>query len=138
MEGGALVDTRLLTNVPIELAIEKLRGFISDRDARILKVTSDEVSLEVNDTAGGRGGPQMVTFVIEIQFGQQREAKTNTAGLAAGEYVYTVANVRIRPKRERDRRQTRVSERARLLLGNLKSYLMANEKLPEPQAATAE
>ena len=135
-KGGSLVDTTLATNVPIELAIEKLRGFISDREARILRVTEDQVKLEVVETAADkRGNAQAITYVIEIKFGQQREAKTNTAGLAAGEYVLTVANVQIRPKRERDRRKSQVADRARLLLGNLKSYLMAKESTAELAAA---
>lgn len=126
--GNSLVDTTLSTNVPIELAIEKLRGFISDREARILRVTEDEVRLEVNEVATlKRGGSQSMTYVIEIKFDQEREAKTNAAGMASGEYVQTVANVKIRPKRERDRRRGHVAERARLLLSSLKSYMMAKE-----------
>lgn len=138
-KGGALVDTTLSTNVPIELAIEKLRGFISDREARILRVTEDEVRLEVSEIANLKnGGSQTMTFVIEIKFGQERKAGTNAAGLAMGEYVHTVANVKIRPKRERDRRRGQVVDRARLLLSSLKSYMMAKESIAEPVAAAGE
>lgn len=131
-KGGALIDTKLTTNVPIELAIEKLRGFIFDRDARILKVTDHEVRLELTqDATNKKGLAAPVVYVIEIKFSQEREAKTNTSGLAAGEYVHTVAQVGIRPKRERDRRKGQVANQARLLLGSLKSYLMAKESLAE-------
>lgn len=130
--GGALVDTKLSTNVPIELAVEKLRGFISDREARIVRVTENEVKLEVTESANVKqGAVQPVVYVIEITFGQERHHRTNSAGLAAGEYVNTVAEVKIRPKRERDRRRSQVAERARLLLGSLKSYLMAKETSTE-------
>lgn len=136
--GGALVQTQLVTNVPVELAIEKLRGFISDRSARILKVTDDEVRLEVTEaTVNKRGVSQNIPYNIEIKFAQERETKTNTAGLAAGEYVYTSADVGIRPKRERDRRKGQVAERARLLLGSLKSYMMARETGAEVTAEAA-
>lgn len=136
--GGALVETQLVTNVPVELAIEKLRGFISDRSARILKVTDDEVRLEVSEsTVNKRGVAQQIPYTIEIKFTQERESKTNTAGLAAGEYVYTSAEVAIRPKRERDRRKGQVAERARLLLGSLKSYMMARETGVETVAEAA-
>ncbi|MGI9456990.1 MAG: GGDEF domain-containing protein, partial [Aeoliella sp.] len=134
-KGGALIDTQLSTNVPIELAIEKLRGFISDRAARILHVTEDQVRLELTESAPNKKGiEQPITFLIEIQFDQQRESKTNHAGFAAGEYVHTTAQVKIRPKRERDRRKGQVADRARLLLGSLKSYLMAREATAEPVA----
>lgn len=137
--GGALVNTRLVTNVPIELAIEKLRGFISDREARILQVTEDQVSLEVEEPAMNKNGVKKpVTYSIEITFGQDREQKTNAAGFASGEYVFTVADVKIRPKRERDRRRGQVAERARLLLGSLKSYMMAKESYSEPEVAAGE
>lgn len=127
-KGSSLVDATLVSNVPVELAIEKLRGFISDREARILRVTEDEVRLEVEDSANlKRGGAQVVTFVVEIKFEQRRHEKSNTSGLATGEYVSTVAPVTIRPKRERDRRRGQVADRARLLLGSLKSYMMAKE-----------
>ncbi len=132
-KGSALIDTQLTTNVPIEMAIEKLRGFISDRNARILRVTEDQVRLEVteNATPDKKRKCQPVTFVIEIQFDQQHESKANTAGLASGQYVYTTAEVKIRPKRQRDGRKGKVAERARLLLGSLKSYLMAKESTVE-------
>ena len=44
----------------------------------------------------------------------------------------------IRPRRDRDRRREATVEKARRLLGSLKSYLMAREddgKSPEPAAA---
>ena len=131
--GNALIDARLINNVPIEIAIEKLRGFISDRSARILRVNQDQVHLEIHETAPGKkgGGGQSITFLIEIQFSQESEEKTNTAGFAAGEYNKTVAHVTIRPKRERDRRKGHVAERARFLLGSLKAYLMAKEEATE-------
>ncbi|WP_197528925.1 diguanylate cyclase [Aeoliella mucimassa] len=130
-KGNALIDTALVTNVPVDIAIEKLRGFISDRKARIVLVTEDQVKLEVTETAQGKLGPQRVPYVVEVQFSQQRQAKTNSSNLAGGEYAATLANVKIRPKRERDRRRSLVAERARLLLGSLRSYLMAKEQNTE-------
>lgn len=139
--GRSLIDTQLTTNVPIELAIEKLRGFISDRAARILRVTDSEVRLEVSETAVGKGraAGSPVVYVVEIQFGQEREMRTNAAGLAAGEYCFTTVHVTIRPKRDRDRRNSQIAQRARMLLGSLKSYLMAREvsALPTPDSTAA-
>lgn len=134
--GKSLIETRLQTNVPVELAIQKLRGFISDRSAKVLRVTDCEVCLEVDEAAIGKAQSQHpVTYVVEIKFGQERELRTNSAGLAAGEYVFTIADVSIRPKRDRDRRKGQVSERARMLFGSLKSYLMARETPLEAASA---
>ena len=129
--GGALIDTTLITNVPVELAIEKLRGFISDREARVVRVTEDMVKMELAESARGK----KVTYVVEVKFGLQRDDTSNTAGLAAGEYSATLATVNICPKRERDRRKSYVAERARTLLGSLRAYLMAKEMTAQaPQA----
>lgn len=137
--GTSLIETRLSTNVPIELAIQKLRGFISDRAAKVLRVTDSEVRLEVDERAVGKAqqNESPVTYVVEIKFGQQREMRSNTAGFAAGEYVATIADVTIRPKRDRDRNKGYVTERARMLFGSLKSYLMARETPLQPVADPA-
>ena len=47
----------------------------------------------------------------------------------------TLINVAIRPQRGRDRRQRDVLERARQLLGSLKSYLVAQEQNTTPMVS---
>ncbi|MEN0109342.1 MAG: diguanylate cyclase [Planctomycetota bacterium] len=123
--GGPLVETRLVTNVPIELAVDKLRGFVADRDAQVLKAAESYLRLAVDD--GRRSDERPVTFEIELDLSQHHEERTNSAGFAAGKYVQTVAAVTIKPRRDRDRRKAEVVERARQMLGSLQSYLMAKE-----------
>jgi hypothetical protein len=59
-------------------------------------------------------------------------------------YAETRIEVLIRPRRDRDRRRDATTERARRLLGSLKSYLMARENdgksldPEEPADVTAE
>ncbi|MEN1682189.1 MAG: diguanylate cyclase [Planctomycetota bacterium] len=126
--GRTLVDTKLVTNVPLEIAIQKLRGFIADQDAKILRTAENEIRLEVTDRIRNRRkGDRSVTFVIEVKLSQEHEERTNTSGLAAGAYVQTNLAVTIRPRRDRDRRRGLAADRARLMLGSLKSYLMARE-----------
>jgi hypothetical protein len=70
---------------------------------------------------------------------QQRAERANGNGLAAGTYVETRIDVVIRPRRDRDRRRDATIEKARRLLGSLKSYLMAREndgKSSEQQSPT--
>src|SRR4029077_8829577 len=38
----ALVEATLVTTVPIEVAVQKLRGFIADQDAKIIKTNENE------------------------------------------------------------------------------------------------
>lgn len=125
-----IVQTTLTTEVPVNIAIEKLRGFVTDQKAKIVSIRDTRVEMEITSESMGnyrRRGDRTSTFRVELELSEQRLEKTNTFGLAAGTYVHTVADVTIRPKRRRDRRRGDQAERARLLLQSLKSYLMANE-----------
>jgi hypothetical protein len=141
LRSSALVEAGLLTAVPIEVAVQKLRGFIADQDAKIVKTNDNELQLVVTDShalANRRATDRPVTFLIHLKLSQQHSEKANTNGLAAGAYVETRIEVVIRPRRDRDRRREATVEKARRLLGSLKSYLMAREddgKVPEQIAA---
>jgi diguanylate cyclase (GGDEF)-like protein len=127
--GHALVETTLVTAVPIEVAIQKLRGFIADQNAKIVKTDDTELHLEVTDShaADRRSADRPTTFLIDLKLSQQHSDRANSAGFAAGNYVETQIEAVIRPRRERDRRRDAVVDKARRLLGSLKSYLMAQE-----------
>jgi diguanylate cyclase (GGDEF)-like protein/PAS domain S-box-containing protein/putative nucleotidyltransferase with HDIG domain len=138
--GNALAEATLVTAVPIEVAVQKLRGFVSDQNAKITKADENQLILEVTDLNIGsnrRSTDRSVTFVIEMQFSQRHVDRANTQGLAAGKYLETRIEVAIRPRRERDRRRDTTVNKARQLLGSLKSYLMAQEDeghWPDPVA----
>jgi hypothetical protein len=91
-----------------------------------------------------RANDRPITFLIQLTLSQQHEERTNSQGFAAGSYVETRIEVLIRPRRDRDRRRDATTERARRLLGSLKSYLMARENdgksldPDEPTEAAAE
>jgi diguanylate cyclase (GGDEF)-like protein/PAS domain S-box-containing protein/putative nucleotidyltransferase with HDIG domain len=140
--GGALVEASLVTMVPIEVAVQKLKGFIADQDAKIIKTNDTELQLLVNDGGAGaarRVDDRAIAFVIHLRLSQRHAERSNSQGFAAGSYVETRIAVEIRPRRDRDRRRDATVEKARRLLGSLKSYLMAREddgKMPDP-ASTA-
>ncbi|MCI0334177.1 MAG: diguanylate cyclase [Planctomycetes bacterium] len=140
--GGALVEASLVTLVPIEVAVQKLRGFIADQDAKIVKTNDTELQLLVADGGPGanrRGDDRPMAFVIQLRLSQHHAERANAQGFAAGSYVETRVAVQISPRRDRDRRREATVEKARRLLGSLKSYLMAREddgKTDDP-AATA-
>jgi len=125
-----LVETTLTTEVPIDVAIEKLRGFVSDHKARIISIRDKRVELEMTSEHIGhfrRQADRPAPYRIELEFSEQRQQKSNTFGLAAGAYAQTVAAVTIRPKRRRNRRRDDQFDRAKLILQSLKAYLMASE-----------
>jgi hypothetical protein len=112
--------------------VQKLRGFIADQEAKIVKTDENELELIVTDGGNGanrRANDRPVTFSIELQLSQQHADRTFTQGQGAStsSYVETRIEVKIRPRRDRDRRREATVEKARRLLGSLKSYLMARE-----------
>lgn len=136
--GRKLVEATLVTNVPLEVAVQKLRGFIADHDAKILRTSENEIRLEATDKAAGkarRKDDRPVSFVVDVSLSQEHIERTNSVGLASGAYVQTNILVTIRPRRDRDRRRSIATDRARMLLGSLKSYLMAKEAAGEPAGA---
>ncbi len=143
LRNRALVEATLVTMVPIEVAVQKLRGFIADQDAKIVKTSENELQMAVTDGGAGiarRSGDRSVTFLIHMKLSQQRSERPNTHGFAAGPHAETRIEVMIRPRRDRDRRREATAEKARRLLGSLKSYLMAREndgKALDPEEAVA-
>jgi hypothetical protein len=137
-----LVEATLATAVPIEVAVQKLRGFIADQNAKILKTDENEIELAVTDGSANlnrRAGDRATTFVIQLKLSQKHFERSNTQGFASGKYVVTQIDVVIRPRRERDRRREATIDKARRLLGSLKSYLMAREgDGTEPETMAAE
>jgi diguanylate cyclase (GGDEF)-like protein/PAS domain S-box-containing protein len=128
--GRALVESTLKTAVPLEVAVQKLRGFVSDQNAKILATSQNEMSMELSDrlaSSNRRKGDREVTFTIHLRFSEQYVDRTNTQGFAAGKHAVTHVDVTIHPRRDRDRRHDSTVTKARALLGSLKSYLIASE-----------
>lgn len=126
---GRVIESHLVTKVPVALAVEKLKGFVADRNAKILKAGLNHLRLQVSDrvVTGKDGSTRPVEFVVDLSLAEAHVDRTNAHGFAKGKYVETTIDVVITTKRDRDRRGGKAADRGRLLLGNLKSYLMANE-----------
>jgi len=121
-----LLERTLATAVPLNVVVEKMRGFVSDYHADVEKIEEGHLLLRIN----GQNSPLMrrttdrpVAFLIEMWF---EEGKLNLGG-RTGISDRTIVRVSVRPVRSRDRRQSDVLERARKMLANLKSYLVAQE-----------
>jgi hypothetical protein len=133
-----LIEVTLTTDVPIDVAIQKLRGFVTDHEARIVSTRENHNEMEnAGDTIGQarRRGDRPDMYRVELELGEKRLEKTNNVGLAKGSYAVSTVEVVIRPRRNRNRRQGDQSERARLILQRLKAYLMAKEINPQGDEA---
>jgi diguanylate cyclase (GGDEF)-like protein len=118
-----LLRSSLVVVAPLKVAIEKLRGFVADRGARILTSNVRGVTLEVV-VGERRWGARRTSYVMELQFEERTPASAGSGGHSETRTL-TLFQVDIRPKRQRDRGREDANEGAKQLLLNLKSYLMA-------------
>jgi len=115
----------LRTPVPVDLAVEKLRGFIADHRAEIIHVTQQEVSLRLNVRAEGgrRVADQQFVLNMVVALSEDRGEPGDRPGRTSP--ISTIANVTTKTVRSRDRRNRELQPCVKALIGSLKSYLMA-------------
>jgi len=138
--GKPVVEMALVTTVPIDIAIEKLRGFVSDHQAKILSTRENKVDLQVSSehvSYNRRKKDRHVIFRVELQFDEERIERTNNLGFASGEYAQTRVRLKIQPQRATRGRRTDMTDRARLIMQSLKAYLMAEEEGEESASLAA-
>jgi len=120
----------LATPVPVKMAIEKLRGFVTDHQAKIIKIDGNHIELEIVNHSGvrlRRSADRPVVFTVDLQFGEQRTCRED-GKLPADAPVRTQIGLTISPKKDRDRRRNGISDQAQDVLVSFKSYLMAIEE----------
>ncbi|WP_218934569.1 bifunctional diguanylate cyclase/phosphohydrolase [Rosistilla ulvae] len=121
------VVAELVTRAPVEMVIEKLRGFIADHNAEILKVQDKrlELRLDVRSSIHGRRSADGVSaFHLLIDL-DERNVETGLHGEHSS-LMETVIDASVSPWRSRDRRNREVKGACRNVIASLKSYLMAD------------
>ncbi|MEM9365850.1 MAG: diguanylate cyclase [Planctomycetota bacterium] len=115
---------QLITPVPTDLAIMKLRGFIADHRAEIINVTDTEISLrtDVRCGTGRRAADHRMTLQLNIKI---TEVAASPGENRRGGVTSTGLDVLVQPTRNRDRRSRDLEPCLHQILGSLKSYLMA-------------
>jgi len=116
----------LITPAPVPIAVEKLRGFISDHRAKVISINANCVRMELmhSPVPLRRRSDRPVVFTVELELETQRVAGNRKEGTG----TQTCVRVTISPRKNRDRRRQDVAERAREVLASLRSYLMASPK----------
>jgi diguanylate cyclase (GGDEF)-like protein/PAS domain S-box-containing protein/putative nucleotidyltransferase with HDIG domain len=122
-----VLERSLVTNVPFNVVVEKMRGFVSDHEAQIESVTEDQLVLKINGhqaTGTRRSSDRAVPFIVEMNFEEvpiaSEEKPTHSA-------MRTFIHVTIRPQRNRDRRHRDILDCAQGLAASLKCYLVAQD-----------
>lgn len=121
------VTQELRTPVPLKVADEKLRGFVADHQAKILKADANHLRLELSDEHPGRlrrRSDRPVVFVLDVRL--EEEQWENAARQSRGGGIsQTKVHVAITLRNDRDRRRENLDQRAREFLASFRSYLMA-------------
>ena len=125
-----LIERDLMMPVPLNVAIEKLRGFVADHHAAIDGVDGNRVLLRVNAERMSllrRTTDRPVAYLLELTFAEEQVHVELGGGSRSADQLRTRVRVAIRPKRQRDRRHRELHVHARQLLASLRSYLMATD-----------
>jgi diguanylate cyclase (GGDEF)-like protein len=135
--GELFMERVLVTGVPLNVAIEKLRGFVLDHGAEILAINADRVDLQIEcdrKKPARRRSDRPVPFLVELTFSEQRGGANGSRAESAR--CQTRVKVVIRLKRSRDQKNADVSQQAHMIMAGLKSYLMASEETDPADPST--
>ncbi len=124
-----VLHQQLVTPVPASVAAEKLRGFVADHQARVLRLEGNHIELHIDDPRyRRRAGDRPITFRLAVRLQEEQVARPAPQGTPPREVVQTRMFVTIAPLSHRDRRRQHAAERARELSASLRSYLMATQE----------
>jgi diguanylate cyclase (GGDEF)-like protein len=127
---SVLAERILVSEAPLAVCIEKLRGFVSDHEAVIESEQGHSLRVRVGEVGGSffrRMTDRPVALVMDLRFEDVEDARRRPGHLRRYGNARTLIQLTIAPKRSRDRRQAQLHDRAKQLLLSLRSYLMAAE-----------
>ena len=133
-ESDILIEQSVVTAVPMAVAVEKLRGFVADHQAKLIDTAGSSVRLEMlgqpPDHRQRRSSDRPTTFIIGLRFQEYEEvvaARSSADATPPTKLPKTKIMFSIRAKKCRERRRGDLVEQAREVLVSFRSYLMANE-----------
>lgn len=130
---------QLVTPVPAAVAVEKLRGFVADHQARVIRLDGNHMELHVVDQRyQRRSGDRPIAFRVEVRMQEEQVSRPTPNGGPGRDVVQTRMFVTIAPLSHRDRRRSQAAERARELSASLRSYLMATQEAETAETLPAE
>jgi diguanylate cyclase (GGDEF)-like protein/PAS domain S-box-containing protein len=131
-------ERTLITFVPIDMAIEKLKGFVSDQFAQIVSVENNVIQMRADGHSSApmrRRSDRPIPFMISMNFSKMEAFDVDENSRRAT--TRTKIEIIIEPIRNRDRRRGDLTDRANQIVRSLKSYLMASDEVEPPPIARA-
>jgi len=115
----------LISPIPLNLAMEKLQGFIADHLGRVIHVDRHHLELEIEDKnplRTRRSADRPICFGLRVELGEESSGVTQPSR--------TRLHLEVWPKSGRERRRREVVLRAHDLITSFHSYLMVSEIQP--------
>ncbi|HUY36669.1 MAG TPA: diguanylate cyclase [Pirellulales bacterium] len=131
--GEVLCERHLLSEAPLSVCIEKLRGFVADHHAEVESVEGDRIRVRFGDEGGWslrRMTDRPLRILMDLQFEEIECEHREREGADRLGAARTKIHMIIAPWKPRDRRREQLAELARQLLISFRSYLMATETEP--------
>ncbi len=128
------VDCELIAPVPLSMAVQQLRGFVSDHRAHAKRTDANTILLHVTPKQSHiarRRSDRPGVFVAELHLTEEEIVAVEGGSPQRVGQICTRLHVTVRPKRSRERRRNDVRERAQAVVTSLRSYLMAKVAAPE-------
>jgi diguanylate cyclase (GGDEF)-like protein/PAS domain S-box-containing protein len=119
--------SELVTNVPRDVTLEKLKGFVREFHATVLHVELDRASLEIdcrNSSLPQIKNERMGKFRMDIAI---VELEMKAGGKQENVKICTLLEVDIVPMRSRDRRSDAIESQVARLKASLQGFLVARE-----------
>jgi len=129
-DSAIVLERNLATPVPVSVAIEKLRGFVADHRAKIVRISGSSIQLLVDDDPSEptrRASDRPITFSVRLRFSEEQVRRADSSTGSPVVVAQTRIHVAIRAHKNRDRRRADVLDRARRILLGFRCYLIADE-----------
>ncbi len=123
--GSPLLSAEYLTAVPVQVVVEKLKGFIEDHRGQLLKIEDAHAVLRIDSRKNAglfRRGERPATLLLDVTL---LEVQFRADGNSTTYQRRTKVAVTVRPHRARDRRQESLRGQALRLLASFQAYLVA-------------
>ena len=112
----------IVTPVPADLVIEKLRGFVADHNAEIVRVAESQLTLKLRThirTRGRRRSDHSIDLKVSLTLSPRRDPDNPEVTLRG-----TNVHCELEPVRQRDRRDAPLQSCYRRVSDSLRSYLI--------------
>ena len=122
-----IISKSLLVQVPFKIAIEKIRGFVAERNAEVTAVDHHRLNMKVdtkNLPVVKRDSERPATFGLQLVL---REIEGQMSERTKQHPIQTLIDIEIQAAKNRDRRSQNIFRQADQLRADLQAYLAASQ-----------